>query len=96
MRQAITTGRRHGETKFGLVYGPETKIGDQLKAFKAAKVKGVHADYAELQLWTSDAGRVSKFFPTKLGEKPKPFVAFVNEPTPKEKKAPVAETPKPK
>jgi hypothetical protein len=57
MRTGILIGRRHGETAFELICGPETPLPKQKDALREGlTLNGVHGELAEVQLWTSDGG----------------------------------------
>ena len=57
MRTAIVVARRHGETGFEMLCGPEIPITDQQSKMREwLSAEGVHEDYAEIQLWESDQG----------------------------------------
>jgi len=63
MRTAILMARRHGQTGFELVLGPETPIVEQREAFKdfQRQYPKSHPEFGEIQLWESDRGEVKTF-----------------------------------
>lgn len=60
MRNAITTGTRHGTTVPEVISGPEIPLHKQREAFM--KLRGVteHADFQSMELWASDSGIIRK------------------------------------
>lgn len=60
MRTAITLGLAHGSSIWEMVYGPETSIAEQRAALKATRGRKEHPRWAELQLWESDTGVLSR------------------------------------
>lgn len=57
MRTSILLVRKHGETAFKLVAGPEVPITEQIKNFNEALCLGnSHPEIAEVQRWESDSG----------------------------------------
>lgn len=75
MRAAITLVRRHGETTFQVVAGPEVSIPKQVRDCKAAAQSGrENPEYAEIQLWMSDHGISKSYRFLKPGEKRMEFV----------------------
>lgn len=70
MRTSILLARKHGETAFTLLAGPETPIAEQRQVMHGLMiVSGVHDDFAEVQHWETDCPnaiqRILKFVPTK-------------------------------
>jgi len=86
MRLAITLARKHDATAFELVQGTDVSIRDHASGFKEIRRQGkTHPDYAEVQVWVSDLGAVSRAkFVKPESEKPAPTPA----PKKSSKKAP--------
>ncbi len=63
--------RRHGETNFEIVTGPEVPIREQIADSKKVAQSGdrTHPEYAEIQVWVSDVG-ISKSIRFKPEPKP--------------------------
>ena len=72
MRQAVTLGRRHGETTYRMIIGPDVPITEHTKRLKAMRVAGSDPEYCEIQIWQSDSGRTAKFEPRKREAKKAP------------------------
>ena len=71
MRTSILLARKHGETEFVLLAGPETPLHEQREMLSGLLVANkVHDDFSEVQYWESDDGcqRILKFEPTKVFE----------------------------
>lgn len=58
MRTAITLGRKHGEKHMQVLSGPEKHLTQQFAEFKDFKRVREHAEFEEVELWTSDGGRI--------------------------------------
>lgn len=58
MRTAITLQRLHGETTSQVIAGPEVPIHEQLAAFKKLAAEKTNAEIAQVEIWTSDSGRI--------------------------------------
>ena len=57
MRTAITLGVRHGTGETVVVSGPNTAIERQEERMRRAMAgDGMHAEFSELQYWTSNGG----------------------------------------
>lgn len=60
MRQAFILGRKHGETGFGIVAGPELPFHETLEKFRGRIGQTTDPVYAELRLYTAEPERTLK------------------------------------
>lgn len=75
MRTAITVAKRHSNSKWVTLAGPEVEITTQLAEAKKLAGHREHKDFSDLEVWSSDGGRQRRLKfskpPTKDPEKPK-------------------------
>ena len=60
MRTALILAREHGEPHLAVISGPEIPVHQQVSRFKGLIVTSASHDFAEIQLWESDAGMTNR------------------------------------
>lgn len=59
MRTALILGRKHNQKKFSVIGTPDVPLAELQERMKDLRRATAHDELAEVEFWTSDAGRIS-------------------------------------